>query len=277
MKDNTMKVTGAFRGITVLLMLGCLAAKNGIDFCMLLFALAAGCDFYTRAKETENLTGLISREILGIYIRYWPVLLLAMIASFVLKMLRAEHFIADSIYCFLGLRFTCCAAWHYLPAFVLVLASAPFVLRIIDRKNPSLPADVLFLVLISAFTCVALPKIMSRELFSALAASALGKSLYTALWLIPAFSTGCLLVKHGFPQKIEAKRDSAAGLGKALSYIGQRWLSIWLISTFLCKSLGESAFSRGSSVVVFLLLFAVSTLCAGLLEALEKKIVSLFE
>lgn len=275
MKDNTMKVPGILRGITVLLMLGCLAAKNGTDFCVLLFALAAGCDFYTRAKETENLTGLISREILGIYIRYWPVLLLAMIASFVLKMLRAEHFIADSIYCFLGLRFTCCAAWHYLPAFVLVLASAPGLLRMADRKASA--AAVLFLVLFSAFVYFALPKIMSGKLFSVLAVSLLWKSLYTALWLLPAFFTGCLLVKHGFPQKIEAKRDSAAGLGKALSYIGQRWLSIWLISTFLCKSLGESVFSRGSSVVVFLLLFAVSTLCAGLLEALEKKIVSLFE
>lgn len=276
MKDNSMKVTGVFRGITVLLMLGCLAAKQGIGLCMLLFALTAGCDFYGRAKECENLTKLISKEILGIYIRYWPVLLPAMIASFALKMPQAEHFVTDSIYCFLGLRFTFCTEWSYLPAFVLVLASAPGLLRIADGKDLPLFLTLLFLALFSVFTYYSLPKIMSTRLFSALGASLLWKGLYTALKLIPAFFIGCLLVRHGVLQRIEAERKSAAWLGKALGYIGQRWLSIWLISTFLCGSLGETVFARSSAVVGFLLLLAVSTLCAGVLETLERKIISLF-
>ena len=276
MKDNSMKVTGVFRGITVLLMLGCLAAKQGIGLWMLLFALAAGCDFYGRAKECENLTKLISKEILGIYIRYWPVLLPAMIASFALKMPRAEHVVTDSIYCFLGLRFTCCAAWRCLPAFVLVLASAPLLLRIADGKDTPLFLTVLFFALFSVFTYYSLPKIMSTRLFSVLGASLLWKGLYTALKLIPAFFTGCLLMRQGIPQRIEAKWKSAPWPGKALGYIGERWLSIWLISTFLCGSLGVNVFSRCSAVVVFLLLLAVSTLCAGALEALERKIISSF-
>ena len=277
MKDNAVKVPGIFRGITVLLMLGCLSAKRGIGLCMLLFALAAGCDFCRKSGETDDLTKLISREILGIYIRYWPVLLLAMIASFVLKMPRAEHFITDSIYCFLGLRFTFCAGWSYLPAFVLVLAASPGLLRMADGKNTPLFLTLLFLGLLSVFTGYSLPKIMRTGLFSELGASLLWKGLYTALKLIPAFVIGCLLAGHGVPQRIEAKWKSAAWGGKALDYIGQRWLSIWLISTFLCGILGETVFSQHSAAVIFLLLFAVSTLCAGVLEALEKKIISLFE
>lgn len=274
MTDNTNKCTGLLRGVTVCLMLGCFAAKVSTDCYMYLFLLAAGCDFYRRSRETDDLTKLISREILGLYIRYWPVLIMAMLISFALKMPRAEHFVADSIYCFLGLRFTCCAEWYFLPAFVLVLASAPPLLRLADGKEPPLFLTVLFLVLFSVFTYYSLPIIMSTRLFYELGASLLWNGLYTAAKLIPAFVVGCLLVSCGVLQKIEEKIKIPAWLEKGFGYLGNRWLSVWLIGSFLSDLLQKSIFASFPAAVMFVLLLAVSTLCAGLLEAVERKLLA---
>ena len=270
--DNTKKDTGWFKGIAVCLMLGCLAAGSSAELSICLFVLAAGFDFYGQSKENENLTALISKSIFSIYIRYWPVLAIAFLTAFVLKKPLAEHFVADSLYCFLGLRFTFCAQWRFLPAFVLVLASAPMLLKICERENALVSVDALLLALFSVFTYFFLPKIMNTGLFSALNASVLWQGLYTALELLPVFAVGFLLAKNGV--RLNRKKDTGflAGLSRGLGYIGDAWLSIWLISSLSCEMLGKAFFPPRFSAVIFVLLLAVSTLGAKLLEGAERKI-----
>lgn len=268
--DNAEKHTGIFKGFAVCVMLFCLAAGYSGYIYMFLFAFAAGCDFYGKIGAGEKPTALISKNILGIYLRYWPVLIIAVITAFVLKKPTAEHFVADSIYCFLGLHFSFCLEWRFIPAFVLILAAAPVLLRITDRKNASLPADILFIVLFFAFTWCLLPKIMNTGLLSALNASLLWKSIFTALKLLPAFALGCLQAKYCVPEWRE-RFKAAAWLGKVFRYSGSAWLSIWLIASFLSALLENTAFALRLAVLLF-----GSIMLAGLLEAAERKLRILF-
>lgn len=274
---KTEKDTDAFKGVVLCLLFGFFAAGLDSEPCMLLFTLAAGGEFYGRLKDGEDLTSLVGKDILGIYIRYWAVLFIAALVSFALKKPLREHFVADSIYCFLGLHFTFCAEWRYIPAFVLVLASAPVLVRISEREKGSLSSDILLLVLFAALPYLLLPIIRKTLLFSALSASLLGKSLCTAFRLIPAFTAGILLAKYSVVFKIKNRLRLPMWLDRGLRAIGEMWLSMWLVGSFLCNLLGKYVFALQYKAAVFLLLLAVCTLCAGFLERTERRIVVFFK
>lgn len=195
-----------FTGMTVASFLGLFG-----KICVALFTLLAGYGGYHTLAHCQSMSHAVARHILNLYKAFWQVFFIAVPISLFLGGERANPFVEDLIYSFLGLRFTYCNEWWFITPFALLTVFSPVFFRFVDRKNAGLLTSFLWIICANAVVYYIIPSIMRVPLLSDFSSGVFWTEVYTTLTLLPAYVIGMVLAKHNV---LSAVKKACAQNGK---------------------------------------------------------------
>lgn len=187
--------------------------------CVALFTLLGGYGTYLSLSRAESGGAVVARHLKSLYTSYWRVFILAVPISLALGAARANPFMEDLIYSFLGLRFTYCSEWWFITPFAMLTILAPGVRRFIDRENASFFSSFLWIVAANAATYYLIPPLMKTPLMAALAGTVFWTEVYTAMTLLPAYALGALMAKYALPARVKARCEARRGVCTAAALV----------------------------------------------------------
>lgn len=164
--------------------------------CVAMFVCLSGYGTYLSLKNKKNLSEYIPHKILGLYKKYWSVLLVFAPVGILLGAEKIDKSLSIFIYNFTGISTTYNGEWWFFAPFIVLCIVSPLLIRFIDKKHSSPAVDFLLVLIIAVVCRSVMPDILDLRFINNFFSSFLGVIIERTINFLPAFLLGALIAKY---------------------------------------------------------------------------------
>ena len=173
--------------------------------CLPMFVFLSGYGCYKSSRRSDDLQGLVLRQMLGVYKSFWMVFVLFVPLSLFLFGIRPQPVQRELIYGFFGLHCSFNGEWWFVVPYVLLLLMFPAVKRFLERRTALLPTDLLWIALLNAFVCYVLPELCAFPVLTPLCSSVFWEHIQVMMGLLPGFALGSVFARYQLLDQVKSR------------------------------------------------------------------------